>query len=72
MWIGGEVRSSDSNRTQTVEETNRSRGVWIGNARLTVDGARTGMKEKVDSLSLSRGEWSQLSLEKVCDVCECV
>ena len=54
MWIGGEVSSLDSNRTQTVEETNRSRGVWIGNACLTVDGARTGMKEKVElSVSLS-------------------
>jgi len=48
VWIGGEVRSSDSNRTQTVEETNQSRGVCIGNARLTVDGARIGMKEKVE------------------------
>ena len=30
MWIGGEVKSSDSNRTQTVEETHWRRGVWIG------------------------------------------
>ena len=54
MWIKGEVRSSNSNRTQTMEETNRSRGVWIGNTHLTVDGARIGMKERVElSVSLS-------------------
>ena len=29
-------------------------------------------RRRWSSLSLSRGEWSQLSLEKVCDVCECV
>ena len=28
MWIGGEVRLLDSNRTQTVEETHRHKG-WV-------------------------------------------
>ena len=37
-----------------MEETNWSRGVWIGSARRTVVGARIGMRERVElSVSLS-------------------
>ena len=48
MWIGGEVSSLDSNRTQTVEETHQRRGVCIDGARWTVGGARTGVRERVE------------------------
>ena len=76
-WVevcGSEVRWGRWTQIELKQWRKLTGAEVYGSATLIWLGMELGLawRRGWSSLSLSRGEWSQLSLEKVCDVCECV